>query len=327
MADLQDLLLLPQTPIYLHDRQIRGIVLSWHKSHEKRHSWMPRDIEHSRVGCETNAGLEDLATCIFNAAMAGCHGRHRRHDEHVCGPDYFLVYCAEHLSGLPDYQPMPDETQYPRENIRSPGPDKQDFGNAWAHKFLIRGSTGGDAMIGKSGCLKDCKTVAGVPQFYSSDACPTWTPSTGATVFTRLLDAGADIVGTATCEHFLNSVSSFTSAQGSIGNARQTDCSFGGIKSGGGVLVASASLTVRLAQIKAEAFVFLRRRFGRMLPFFFSLDAGNATRCAQGVGLKPTHGLVPWTGFTSGDAVEDDAGPVTRSVLVRAKGSTSERYP
>lgn len=33
------------------------------------------------------------------------------------------------------------------------------------------------------------------------------------------------------------------------------------------------------------------------------------------VGMKPTHGLVPWTGITSGDAVDDHAGPLARSVV------------
>ena len=38
-----------------------------------------------------------------------------------------------------------------------------------------------------------------------------------------------------------------------------------------------------------------------------------------GVGLKPTHGLVPFTGITSGDAIDDHAGPLARSVLDAAR--------
>lgn len=34
-----------------------------------------------------------------------------------------------------------------------------------------------------------------------------------------------------------------------------------------------------------------------------------------GVGLKPTHGLVPYTGMSSGDAINDHAGPIARTVL------------
>lgn len=37
-----------------------------------------------------------------------------------------------------------------------------------------------------------------------------------------------------------------------------------------------------------------------------------------GVGLKPTHGRVPFTGFASGDAVNDHAGPLTRTTLEAA---------
>lgn len=38
-----------------------------------------------------------------------------------------------------------------------------------------------------------------------------------------------------------------------------------------------------------------------------------------GVGFKPTHGLVPYTGITSGDAIDDHAGPLARSVLLAAE--------
>lgn len=34
-----------------------------------------------------------------------------------------------------------------------------------------------------------------------------------------------------------------------------------------------------------------------------------------GVGLKPTHGRVPFTGISSGDAINDHAGPITRTTM------------
>jgi amidase len=148
--------------------------------------------------------------------------------------------CAEHIDSLPDYQPIPDVKKYPRENIRRPTAEEQDFGNAWAHKFLIRGDASAASKLrGKSVVLKDCIAVAEVPQFYGSDAFPAWTPNTDATVVTRLLDAGADILGTATCENFCNSTSSFTSAQGVVHNPFQTGYSAGGSTSGGAALVGS----------------------------------------------------------------------------------------
>ena len=64
-------------------------------------------------------------------------------------------------------------------------------------------------------------------------------PQSHGTVVTRLLDAGADILGTATCENFCNSTSSFTSAQGVVHNPFQRGYSAGGSTSGGAALVGS----------------------------------------------------------------------------------------
>ncbi|KAM0425572.1 hypothetical protein ACHAPT_009103 [Fusarium lateritium] len=205
--------------------------------------------------------------------------------------------CAEHISALPDYQPVPDEKRYPRLNLYRATAEEQEFGNEWAHKFLIRGkSEGAGTLKGKSVTLKDCIAVAGVPQFFGSDAFPAWTPSTDATVATRVLDEGADIVGTSVCENFCNSTSSFTSAQGTVENPHGRGYSAGGSTSGGAALVASGRVDCAIGT-----------------------DQGGSIRVPSAlcgcVGLKPTHGLVPWTGITSGDAVDDHAGPLTQSVL------------
>ncbi|KAJ0164807.1 Amidase [Colletotrichum tanaceti] len=215
--------------------------------------------------------------------------------------------CATRIDNLPDYQPVPDTKRYPRENIHLPAEEEQEFGHAWAYRFLIRGqrTTGSDSsssssavslsLEGKTVCLKDCIAVAGVPQFFGSDAFPPWTPSTDATVVTRVLDAGADILGTATCEHFCNSTASFTSAQGTIENPYKHGYSTGGSTSGGAALVGSGKVDIALGT-----------------------DQGGSIRVPASfcgcVGLKPTHGLVPFTGITSGDAIDDHAGPLCRSV-------------
>ena len=158
--------------------------------------------------------------------------------------------CAEHIASLPDYQPAADQKRYPRENVHLPQADENSLGVAWAYKFLIRGARGGEEqsshLAGKTVCIKDCIAVEGVPQFYGSDAFPPWTPSTDATVVTRVLDQGADILGTATCEHFCNSTSSFTSAQGTVENPHQKGYSAGGSTSGGAALVASGEVDLAI---------------------------------------------------------------------------------
>ncbi|KAL1854835.1 hypothetical protein Daus18300_011351 [Diaporthe australafricana] len=215
--------------------------------------------------------------------------------------------CATRIDSLPDYQPVPDTKRYPRENVHLPTDEEQQFGHAWAYKFLIGGSTDSSAgdlssvsLKGKTVCIKDCIAVAGVPQFYGSDAFDPWTPSTDATVVTRVLDAGADVLGTATCEHFCNSTASFTSAQGTIENPYKEGYSTGGSTSGGAALVGSGTVDIALGT-----------------------DQGGSIRVPASfcgcVGLKPTHGLVPFTGITSGDAIDDHAGPICRSVSEAAQ--------
>ncbi|KAH5521263.1 hypothetical protein HBI29_050600 [Parastagonospora nodorum] len=202
---------------------------------------------------------------------------------------------AEHVLELPDYVAHTDTKTYPREQIHRPTEGEQDFGHAWAHKFLIRGSRAGELLRGKTVCLKDNIAVAGVPQFFGTDAIPAWTPHADATVVSRALVAGADIVGTTICENFCNSTSSFTSAQGTVHNPYAKGYSAGGSTSGGCAVVG-----------------------GGLVDIAIGADQGGSIRVPSSfcgcVGLKPTHGLVPYTGISSGDAVNDHAGPIARCV-------------
>ncbi|KAA8647086.1 hypothetical protein EYZ11_004109 [Aspergillus tanneri] len=204
--------------------------------------------------------------------------------------------CAETVSRLPDYQPVPDLNRYPRQNIRRPTPDEQVLGQAWAHRFLIQGNPDGGILAGKTISLKDCIAVAGVPQLLGSDVIPSWTPVSDATVVTRVLDAGADILGTSTCENFCHSTSSFTSAQGTVENPFASGYSAGGSTSGGAALVGAGLVDITIGG-----------------------DQGGSVRVPASfcgcVGFKPTYGLVPYSGITSGDAVNDHTGPLARNVL------------
>jgi amidase len=123
---------------------------------------------------------------------------------------------------------------------------EQNYGNAWAHKFAIRGNLEGELLKDKTVCLKDNIAVAGVPQFFGTDAIPAWTPSSDATVVTRALNAGANIVGTTICENFCNSTSSFTSAQGTVHNPYGSHYSAGGSTSGGSALVGGGLVDIAI---------------------------------------------------------------------------------
>ncbi|CAI7610476.1 unnamed protein product [Penicillium viridicatum] len=208
--------------------------------------------------------------------------------------------CAESVAALPDYQPVPDQTKYPRENVRRPSETEQVFGQAWAHRFLIRGNPQGGPLAGKSISLKDVIAVAGVPQLLGSDIIPSWTPTTDATVVTRLLEAGADIHGTSTCENMCHSTSSYTSAQGTVENPNAQGYSAGGSTCGGAALVAAGIVDITIGG-----------------------DQGGSIRVPASfcgcVGLKPTYGRVPFTGIASGDAMNDHTGPLSRTTLETAE--------
>lgn len=154
--------------------------------------------------------------------------------------------CAETVSNLQDYQPVPDLERYPRQNVRRPSSKEQVFGQAWAHKFLIKGNPDGGPLAGKTISLKDTIAVAGVPQLLGSDIIPSWTPVTDATVVTRVLAAGADIHGTSTCENYCHSTSSYTSAQGIVENPSAEGYSSGGSTSGGAALVAAGLVDITI---------------------------------------------------------------------------------
>ncbi|KAJ4292474.1 hypothetical protein N0V90_009136 [Kalmusia sp. IMI 367209] len=200
---------------------------------------------------------------------------------------------AEHVLALPDYTARADTEKYPRKNIYRPSPEEQDYGSAWAHRFSIQGNPEGKFLRGKTVCLKDNIAVAGVPQFFGTDAIQPWTSGSDATVVTRALEAGAEIVGTTICENFCNSTSSYTSAQGTVHNPYAGGFSAGGSTSGGSALVG-----------------------GGLVDITIGADQGGSIRVPSSfcVGLKPTHGLVPYTGISSGDAISDHAGPIARTV-------------
>lgn len=153
---------------------------------------------------------------------------------------------ADHILSLPNYVPHVSAERYPREDLHLPTSQEQEYGHAWAHKFLIRGNPTGRLLRGKNICLKDNIAVAGVPQFFGSDAIPPWTPNMDATVVRRALESGADIVGTTVCENFCNATSSFTSAQGVMHNPYARGYSSGGSTSGASALVGGGVVDIAI---------------------------------------------------------------------------------
>ncbi|KAI5241866.1 putative amidase [Aureobasidium subglaciale] len=208
--------------------------------------------------------------------------------------------CADTVAALPDFHPSTDLERFPRNNVQRPTLDKNVLGHAWAHNFSIKDKQPSGPLTGKTVCLKDCICVAGVPQLLGTDIIDPWIPEADATVVRWALEAGAEIVGTAHCENWCQSTSSFSGAQGIVQNPYAEGYSAGGSTSGAAALVA-----------------------GGLVDVGIGADQGGSIRVPASlcgcVGLKPTHGLVPYTGIASNDPIDDHAGPLARTVLEAAE--------
>ncbi|BEJ16963.1 hypothetical protein CspHIS471_0603640 [Cutaneotrichosporon sp. HIS471] len=203
------------------------------------------------------------------------------------------------IDGADDYIPTVDLERFPREQVHRPSKEENPT-NGWAWKVTIEDKQGkGGLLAGKTVCLKDNVAVKDVPAMLGTDFFGDWTPNTDATIVTRILEAGGKVLGKAMCENMSLWGASGSASTGPIHNARAHGYSAGGSSSGTGVLVASGAVDMGIGG-----------------------DQGGSIRLPASkngiVGLKPTHGLVPYTGIASFEATLDHTGPMTRTVLDNA---------
>jgi amidase len=198
------------------------------------------------------------------------------------------------IDALPDYLP---EVRYPRAGGHRPGSAENPL-NAWAWKASIRGAAGGP-LAGKRIVIKDNVCVAGLPMMNGSSTLEGYVPNIDATIVTRILDAGGEIVGKATCECFCLSGGSHTSDPLPVRNPRRPSHSAGGSSSGSAALVAAGEVDMAIGG-----------------------DQGGSIRIPSAYsgayGMKPTHGLVPYTGIMPIEQTIDHAGPITGNVADNA---------
>jgi amidase len=189
--------------------------------------------------------------------------------------------------------PPPEPVRYPRTPGHRPSAEENPLG-AWYQRTSISGAPGGP-LDGKTVVIKDNTCVAGVPMMNGSATLEGFVPDEDAVVVTRLLDAGAEIVGKSVCEDLCFSGGSHTSASGPVRNPWDPTRTAGGSSSGSAVLLATGEVDLALGG-----------------------DQGGSVRMPAGfsgvVGLKGTHGLVPYTGAFPIEATLDHLGPMARTV-------------
>ncbi|MEM6973145.1 MAG: amidase [Pseudomonadota bacterium] len=193
-------------------------------------------------------------------------------------------------------EPLP-EVRYPRTPGHRPEPADNPYG-AWAVLSTIKGAPRGPLM-GKTVAIKDNVCVAGLAMQNGASILEGYVPEIDATIVTRLLDAGAEIRGKAVCEYYCASGGSHTSVPGPVENPAVPGHNAGGSSSGSTALVAAGIVDMATGG-----------------------DQGGSIRIPASfcgvVGLKPTHGLVPYTGIFAVELTVDHAGPITRTVADNA---------
>ena len=201
----------------------------------------------------------------------------------------FAAYDA--VAAMPDYLPTGEVSDARRAISPKVGRTSTMPGTS---RPTVKGAPAGK-LAGKAVVLKDNVCLAGVPMMNGASTLEGYTPDIDATIVTRILDAGGTVVGKAHCEYFCFSGGSHTNAVGPVHNPHKHGYSAGGSSSGSAALLAAGEVDMAIGG-----------------------DQGGSIRIPAaycGVyGMKPTHGLVPYTGIMPIEITLDHAGPMTSNV-------------
>lgn len=205
----------------------------------------------------------------------------------------FFASC-EILDKEPDYIPA---LKYPEREHYFPDAEENRYG-AWYVKGRVEGANDGP-LKGYNIAIKDNIFVGAMPMNGGASVLDGFIPDFDATVVTRLLDAGATITGKAVCEYFCISSANFTGSGQPVDNPRKTGYSTGGSSSGSAALVAAGEVDIALACDQAGSI---------RIP---------SSWCGI-YGMKPSHGLLPYTGIMGMEATIDHVGPMSNNVADNA---------
>ena len=181
----------------------------------------------------------------------------------------------------------------PHRDSYMPDESENELG-AWYFRCDIQEKEVG-LLAGKTFAIKDNTAVAGVPMMNGSRILEGYVPSVDATVVRRILDAGGRILGKAACEDLCFSGASHTSALAPIRNPWDASKTAGGSSGGSSALVAAGEVDMAIAADQGGSI---------RIPSSFSGTCG----------MKPTFGLVPYTGIYPIEWTIDHVGPVARTM-------------
>lgn len=166
--------------------------------------------------------------------------------------------------------------------------------NAWITRCTVEPTASG-ALDGWTIGVKDNVSVAGVELTCGSRVFEGYVPPRDATVVDRVLAAGGTVVGKTNMDDFALASSGHTSAFGATLNPRDPEKLAGGSSGGSATVVATGEVDAALGTDQAGSI---------RIPAAWT----------GVVGVKPTHGLVPYTGAVGLDPTVDHVGPLARDV-------------
>jgi amidase len=212
----------------------------------------------------------------------------------------YAAFVADLVDGLDRLDELPSPVfpdQRPTYTDRPPGrrpdPDEDPL-NAWITKTHVEGADSGP-LAGYEVGLKDCIALAGYELTMGSTMFEGFVPRIDATVTTRLLEAGATITGKLNMDSFANGGSGEMSDFGPVRNPNDAESLAGGSSSGSAAAVAADECDVAIGS-----------------------DQGGSVRIPGAwcgvVGVKPTTGLVPYTGAVPVNLAFDTLGVLATSV-------------
>ncbi|GJJ13437.1 hypothetical protein Clacol_007691 [Clathrus columnatus] len=188
-------------------------------------------------------------------------------------------HAIEIITAMDDFIPIPDLNRCPRKDVHLLPREKNHL-NGWVWRVTIKDTEEERAfnglLYGKTICLEDNVCIAEVPCLNGTAVPSDWIPKTDATSITRILEAGGTI------EFSLILVISQERRRPKILLVFQIHLSMD--RSGTAVLVATSQVDMEIGA-----------------------DQGPAAHVGI-VGLKPTFGLVPYTGVLSNEFSTDHVG-------------------
>src|SRR5438477_377793 len=216
-------------------------------------------------------------------------------DEEV---DAFFALAGSTAAGYARLDELEDEAlpvKYARADIGHRPTGEENPSNGWSWRCSIPGALEGP-LAGRTVGVKDNVCVAGIPMLNGSPILEGYVPREDATVVTRLLDAGAHIVGKTAVPAFCFDGGGLTGyPEPQPTNPHDPAYLCGASSNGSAAVVVTGQADMALGGDQGGSI---------RLPSSWSGCCGH----------KPTHGLVPYTGIFPIELTLDHVGPMARTV-------------